>query len=217
VARRPLHFFVLCDCSGSMAADGKLQALNTAMRETIPHLIDVANQNPHAQVLVRVLRFSSGASWHVASPVAVEDFEWEDLQRPSGLTDLGAALDALGEQLESPPMEERALTPAAVLISDGMPTDDYEAAMERLLSRPWGSAAVRLAVGVGRDADVTALQRFMSDAELEPLSAHDPEQLVRAIRWASTRATHAASTAAPVPRFGPQALDTSDPDQMIWG
>src|SRR5262245_14819027 len=52
LARRPLHFIVVADCSGSMASDGKMQALNTALRETIPHLVDVAAQNPHADVLL---------------------------------------------------------------------------------------------------------------------------------------------------------------------
>ena len=50
--RRALHFFLLMDCSGSMAADGKMQALNTAVREMLPHLELVSAQNPHAQLLM---------------------------------------------------------------------------------------------------------------------------------------------------------------------
>ena len=30
LSNRPLHFIYLCDCSGSMAAQGKMQALNQA-------------------------------------------------------------------------------------------------------------------------------------------------------------------------------------------
>jgi uncharacterized protein YegL len=219
LAQRPLHFFVLADCSGSMAADGKLQALNTAMRETIPHLVDVARQNPHARVLVRVITFSTGASWHVAEPTPVEHFEWSDLAEPQGYTDLGAAIELLSAQLRVPPMEERALPPAAVLISDGMPTDDYKLAMGRLLDQRWGQRTVRMAVGIGRDADPEALQRFIGPGDIAPVSAHNPEQLVRMIRWASIHATKAASQAIPQKRFGPvpRSVDTLTPSELTWG
>ena len=33
LATRPLHFIWIADCSGSMSVDGKIQALNTAIRD----------------------------------------------------------------------------------------------------------------------------------------------------------------------------------------
>ena len=33
LSTRPLHFFWICDCSGSMSVDGKIQSLNEAIRE----------------------------------------------------------------------------------------------------------------------------------------------------------------------------------------
>ena len=145
LAARPLHFFIVADCSGSMASDGKMQALNNAIRETIPHLVDVASQNPHARMLVRVIAFASGARWHIAEPVPVEQLRWTDLVA-HGYTDLGAAISLLSEQLRVPPMEERALPPAVLLISDGMPTDDFKPALgaSRWVGcrsgSPWASA-----------------------------------------------------------------------------
>ena len=38
VARRPLHFIVMADCSGSMKGE-KMQALNYALRSMLPHLL----------------------------------------------------------------------------------------------------------------------------------------------------------------------------------
>ena len=58
LARRPLHFFLLADCSGSMAASGKMTALNTAIREVLPHLAETSHGNPHAEVSVRAIGFS---------------------------------------------------------------------------------------------------------------------------------------------------------------
>jgi uncharacterized protein YegL len=193
LTQRPLHFFVVADCSGSMAAQGKMQALNVAMREMLPHLVDVAEQNPHARVLLRSIAFSTGARWHIEAPVSAAEMTWSDLDA-GGYTDLGAALDLLADALSSPPMESRALPPAVVLISDGMPTDEWEAGLGRLLGQPWGQRSVRMSVGIGREADHDVLQRFMGDSELSPLSAHNPEQLVSMIRWASTHASRVAST-----------------------
>src|SRR5438477_195270 len=70
LAARQLHFFWIVDCSGSMGADGKIQALNTAIDEAIPHMREVARQNPNAQVLVRVIKWSSTAVVQSASSPA---------------------------------------------------------------------------------------------------------------------------------------------------
>ncbi len=197
LATRPLHFFFLVDCSGSMAGDGKIQALNNGIREAIPHLREVASENPFATMLVRSLAFSTGARWHIERPVEIGELRWPDLTA-GGFTDLGAALRMLAAELRSPPMPGRALPPAIVLVSDGQPTDDFEAGLAAMLAEPWGRRAVRLAIAIGRDADLDALSAFIGHSEIKPLSANNPEQLVRMLRWAST----AVSKIASVPTSG---------------
>ena len=134
--------------------------------------------------------------WHVGTPTHPDDLVWQDL-RPGGYTDLGAALDLSATALTVPPMEERALPPAVVLVSDGMPTDDFESAMERLLALPWGARAVRMAVAIGQDADYDTLATFIADPTLEPVTASNPEQLLMALRWATVHVARAASSLAP--------------------
>jgi uncharacterized protein YegL len=216
LASRPLHFFILADCSGSMASDGKIAALNNAIREMLPHLLDVAAQNPHAEVLVRAIAFSSGARWHVAEPTPVEAVDWPDLTA-GGYTDLGAALDLLAAELGAAE-SQRCLPSAALLVSDGMPTDDYRSALGRFLDEPAGRRAVRMAVGIGRDADHEVLERFVGSVERAPTTANNPEQLVRMIRWAATEASRAASSLA-----RPQAAgglfrpeEVSNPSDVVW-
>jgi uncharacterized protein YegL len=198
LARRPLHFFLLVDCSGSMASAGKMTALNTAVREVLPHLSETAQSNPHAEITVRSIGFATGAHWHIQSPTHPDDVVWQDLQ-PGGYTDLGAALDLLATVLTVPPMDERALPPAIVLVSDGMPTDDFEDALQRLHALPWAARAVRMAVAIGHDASYETLTRFIGDPELEPVTASNPEQLVMALRWATVHVARAASSIAPSP------------------
>ncbi len=185
LASRPLHFYFLVDCSGSMALDGKIQALNNAAREALPHMREVARGNPHAKPLLRVLRFATGAEWMTAEPVPIERFSWSELSA-GGVTDLGAALGLLVRELGSPEMPRRALPPVIVLISDGRPTDDFDAGLAALDAEPWGAQAVRLGIAIGRDADHEMLSRFIGDPLVPILQANAPEALVRQIRWAST-------------------------------
>ncbi len=198
MATRPLHFIWLLDCSGSMQTDGKIQALNNAIREAIPHMQKEADQNPNAQVLVRALRFSNGAQWHVAQPVPVETFRWTDLEA-DGVTDMGRALKMVAEQLDLRNMPARALPPVLVLLSDGHPTDDFNAGLQELMGQPWGKKAVRVAIAIGHDADETCLQKFIGNVELKPLRANNPEMLVRHIRWVSTAVQKAASLPPSLP------------------
>lgn len=197
IASRPLHFIWILDCSGSMEGE-KIQQLNFAIREALPAMQDTASENPNAQVLVRVVTFSSGARWHVSTPTPVADFKWTDVT-PSGVTDMGTALALVAEQLKIPPMTDRALPPVLVLISDGGATDDFSAGLKALMAEPWGKRAVRIAIAVGRDADHDVLTRFIGTGELKPLQANNAPDLVKQIRWASTAVLKAASSPASTP------------------
>lgn len=193
LATRPLHFIWIADCSGSMAVDGKIQSLNTAIKEAIPSMQDVADENPNAQVLVRAVRFSDGAQWHVSQPTDIVDFKWEDLTA-GGVTAMGRALTIVADQLKIPPMTDRALPPVLVLISDGQPTDDFNLGLQALMNEPWGRKAVRIAIAIGEDADQEVLKRFINNPELKPLQANNPEALTKYIRWVSTAVLKSASS-----------------------
>ena len=195
LATRPLHFIWIADSSGSMEADGKIQALNYAIKNAIPDMRSVADENPNAQVLVRAIEFSSGARWHVSQPTDVADFEWTDLSA-DGVTDMGKALSMVAEQLKIPPMTDRALPPVLVLISDGQPTDNFDGGLDELLEQAWGKKAVRIAIAIGEDADNDVLQKFIAHPELKPLQANNSESLVKYIKWVSTAVLKSASSPA---------------------
>ncbi|MEB3323101.1 MAG: VWA domain-containing protein [Synechococcaceae cyanobacterium] len=237
LASRPLHFLYLCDCSGSMAARGKMQALNQAIRESLPGMVDVARRNPEARLLVRAVSFADSAAWHIASPTPVEELVWRDLQA-GGVTAMGEALELVAAALRSPPMEERALPPVLVLISDGQPTDDVDRGLRSLLAEPWGQKAVRLAIAMGHDADLEVLQQFIGPGTAagpdrsprRPLQAGNATSLARYIQWASTAVVGAASMPAsrvapapsseesiPLPDLPPTVMDpTDDVGPLVW-
>lgn len=350
VSQRPLHFYWVADCSGSMGIDGKIQALNVAIREALPHMCDAASLNPGAKVLVRAMRFSSGARWIDSSLVLLESYRWntqaaDDLPRTAafaaefrdrllregaqtgdvqaalkwdnyndldlhvdcpnghhiyfadkrcacggwldvdmnvsptsqapienvffptggaptgrykvsvnhyrnhglqgcadptiyrvalkigaevrefsgsvshgqtklvhefaldssalqaaagasggGNTDVGAALRLLKDELGAN-MPGRGYPPVVVLLSDGQPTDDFEAGLRDLLSVPWGRKAVRMAIAIGSDADMGMLETFAGSIERPVMRANNANELIHYIRWYSTNAIAMSSRA----------------------
>ena len=67
LSSRPLHFFWIADCSGSMEGE-KIERLNFVIRDVIPSMRDAADNNPNAQLLIRALKFSTGAQWITSDP-----------------------------------------------------------------------------------------------------------------------------------------------------
>ncbi|MDF2593685.1 MAG: von Willebrand factor type [Clostridia bacterium] len=222
MASRPLHFIWLVDCSGSMMGE-KIQSLNYAIRQTIPDMRSAADENPNAQLYIRAVKFSEGASWHISAPTPIDEFEWIDLEA-DGLTDMGKAFELVADQLQMPPMPERALPPVLVLLSDGQPTDEYKKSLEGLLSLPWGKKAVKIAIAIGSDADTTVLQEFMNNSELPVLQANNPQALIKYIKWASTVAkqvsspnSNAASITSKQTPIDTAAIPVaSDEDSDVW-
>jgi uncharacterized protein YegL len=209
-----------------MQASGKIQALNNAIRESVPHMRKVADDNPNAQVLVRAVSFSDRAQWHVPSATAVDQFNWTDLSA-NGTTAMGEALTLVANALRIPPMTDRALPPVLVLISDGQPTDDFAKGLNALLAQPWGKKAVRTAIAIGEDADYDVLTKFIGNADLSVLQANNPEALVRHIKWVSTAVLKSASqppsqvgggaaASGNVPIPPPPPMPNASPADDVW-
>jgi uncharacterized protein YegL len=191
IAKRPLQFIYLVDCSGSMTGR-KIETLNLALRESISPMCAVADENPNAEVFVRVIKFADGAQWHISQPTEIHSFRWSDLNA-DGVTDMGRALTLAAEALKIDNMPARGLPPVLVLLTDGQPTDDFNSGLRLLLDEPWGKRAVRIGVGIGEDADLDVLEKFMGNSEIKPLQAKNVGDLVKFIRWASTVPLKSAS------------------------
>ena len=193
LASRPVHFFWIVDCSGSMFGD-KIGTVNNTIQICIPEMARAAENNPNAQLLIRALAFSTGATWLTPNPVPVADYAWDDLDA-DGVTDLGKAYELLAAQLSIPPMPARALPPVLVLLTDGQPTDNYKKAFDNLKSLPWFRKAVRIAISIGQDVDDDVLLEFTGNRELV-LQANNAPALAKMIKWASTTASMVSAPAS---------------------
>jgi len=197
MASRPLHFIWLADGSGSMRVEGKIQALNHAIREAIPHMRTAAQENPHATVFVNAIRFADEAHWMGDKLTPVSEFRWQDIEA-AGATAMGEALTMVGDVLQPPLMTDRALPPVLALVTDGLPTDDFQAGLSHLMSKPWGQQALRIVVAIGEDSSSKEAQEifraFMGNDALRPFHANNPEVLAEQIRWVSTAVLKSASS-----------------------
>src|SRR5262249_17107273 len=204
VARRPLHFIVIADCSGSMKGE-KMQALNYALRSMLPHLVTWERDQLQAQLLIRILTFATVPQWHIADPLPVADLiaSWQNLESVrQGRTNMGAACREVSKVLGPERLERRALRPAILLITDGLPTDPpggFETGLEALTSTPAGRAALRVAVAIGRDAGSAPLNSFRSpDAPIRVADSTDDivDRLVAASIAVSRMSEEGADRAA---------------------
>lgn len=179
---RPLHFVWICDHSGSMQGQ-KIRQLNTAIREAMPFLQKVADDNPNANVLVSVIAFSNDARWMTPEPIPIRNFQWNDLEA-DGSTAMGKACHIAADMLDT--LAPRGLPPVLVLITDGQPMDDFHAGLGYLMSKPWGRKAVRVAVAIGEDCNMQTLQEFIGNIEKPPITVKNIDTLVKQIRLSST-------------------------------
>jgi uncharacterized protein YegL len=214
ISRRPLHFVILADCSGSMRGE-KMQALNFAIAEMLPNLAAWEQEQEKAVVMVRALAFADAPRWHIEDPVPVSEMRWKPLQHVErGRTNMGAAFRAVAEVLAPGRLENRALQPALLLITDGLPTDlpgQFEAGLAALLSTPAGRAAVRLAVAIGRDASSEALNRFIADPQVPVLVADTTDQIVDRLVTASIAISRMSEVGADRDALAAQLLHAPAP------
>lgn len=206
---RPLPVLLLADVSGSMAADGKINSLNAAVATMIQSF--AKEDSVRGEIAVGVITFGgSGASLHHPITPATEA-HWSDMSA-GGRTPLGEALDLACSVLEDETlMPKRAFEATLVLISDGIPTDDWQPRLEQLLGSRRGSKSLRLAVAIGPEAGSPAyrvLEAFVADPTIPVVRAEEADRLTQFFRWL----TRSVSTRVHSAR--PDDLATFDPDEL---
>ena len=158
---RPLPVLLLLDVSGSMRADDKIEALNAGVQELLEELRN--EDDGMGAIHVGIITFG-GDEARLAlpfQPVGVAELGRLDA---GGRTPLGGAFDLARQLLEDRDViPSRAYRPTIALMSDGIPTDEWEDALAKLLASERASKATRMAVGVGADADRNVLVRFAED------------------------------------------------------
>jgi uncharacterized protein YegL len=218
-AFKDLDVVFLCDCSGSMSSAGKIGSLNHSLNEVIPKIRDHVKNEANVKVFGRAISFGGQSpSWHIKR-TPIEEMRWSDLKSGGG-TPMGAALTRVIEELEQMPTS-RACPPVLILLTDGYAGDQstFEAALVAGESVKQFRSAVRVAVSLGTNARPDLLNKFLSPQVEEIFTAHNADQLVAYIEFATLSAFQSASNPVGEYRFGPSGIvdPTMDLADQAWG
>jgi len=179
-APRPLPVIVLADTSGSMGENGKIEALNAAMKEMV--VTFSVESRLRAEIQVGLITFGGKAKMHLPL-IAAHSVTGLGELKAEGVTPMGAAFHLARQLLEDKDrIPSRAYRPVLILLSDGQPTDDWSAPLKALCESERAQKATRLAMAIGPDADEAMLRDFANDAEAPIFRAHNARDIHRFFR-----------------------------------
>lgn len=164
---RPLPVILLLDASGSMDVNDKIKYLNQAVRDMFTDLMEDSNEHGH-RYTVTVIVFSGQKAVQAMPTCDVLEaaINWKDLT-PEGMTPLGSALNLAKSILEDRSViSSRSYRPMVILVSDGLPTDEWMQPLEDFIHNGRSSKCDRLAVAIGtaEDSQIDILEQFIGDA-----------------------------------------------------
>jgi uncharacterized protein YegL len=174
---KPLPVVLLLDTSGSMYGD-KINSLNDAVRKMLATFRKEESQA--SEFLVSIITFGGTAALF-RSPAPASELAYTDLYA-DGRTPLGAAIDMAKDLIED--REEtpsRAYRPLIVLVSDGVPTDEWESKLDHFVQDGRSAKCDRMVLGIGKEAYAgpgrATLQRFIAGTGHQVFEAEDAGEI----------------------------------------
>lgn len=204
---RPLPIIVMADTSGSMSVDGKVEALNKALKDMISAF--ASESRLRAELQVSVVTFGGIAEVHLPLTPAYQ-IEAIKALPASGGTPLGEACKLVANLIEDKEqIPSRAYKPVIVLVSDGHPTDDFSGAFQSLLHGERSAKATRFAMGIGADADLSLLGDFANDLEAPVFKAENARDIHRFFKAVTMSVTTRSRSTTPN-QSAPLSLPSAD-------
>ena len=184
---RPLPVIIAVDRSGSMGANGKIEALNIALKDFINSIKDEDNNKAEIQIALYSFGGESATCDITLAPISIVNVQTYQAQ---GRTPMGGAFKMVKELIEDKiQIPSRSYKPTIVLLTDGIPTDDFLVPMNNLINDGRSSKAFRIAMAIGDDADHNMLSKFVSSPEYLVLgeSARDIRKFFRFVTMSVTQ------------------------------
>lgn len=184
---RPLPVIIAVDRSGSMGSNGKIEALNIALKDFIKSVKD--EDNNKVEIQVALFSFGGDSATCDIPLTPVSQIDTPDYQA-FGNTPMGSAFKLLKSLIEDKTqIPSRSYKPTIVLLTDGIPTDNYLSPMNALINDGRSSKAFRIAMAIGDDADHNMLSKFVSTPEylVSGESARDIRKFFRFVTMSVTQ------------------------------
>jgi len=184
---RPLPVIVAVDRSGSMGTNGKIEALNIALKDFISSI--KGEDSNKAEIHIALFSFG-GESATCDIPLTPISGVNTQTYQAKGKTPMGGAFEMVKELIEDKTqIPSRSYKPTIVLLTDGIPTDDFLSPMNDLINNGRSSKAFRIAMAIGDDADHNMLSIFVSSPEYLVLgdSARDIRKFFRFVTMSVTQ------------------------------
>jgi uncharacterized protein YegL len=177
---RRLPVYLLLDTSGSMSGEA-IEAVKNGVQVMISSL----RQNPQAieTAFISIITFDTEAR-QLVPLTDLASFQMVEL-KATGTTALGAALKLLSNridvELNKTTMEQKGdWKPLVFIMTDGVPTDDWQSGMAELKKR---KTALTVACAAGSKADTNALKQITDN--VVSLDTADAHSISRFFTWVS--------------------------------
>lgn len=184
---RPLPVIVAVDRSGSMGTNGKIDALNIALMDFINSIKD--EDSNKAEIHVALFSFGGDSATCDIPLTSISQIE-APTYYALGRTPMGGVFDMIKDLIEDKVLiPSRSYKPTIVLLTDGIPTDDFLSPMNSLINEGRSAKAFRIAMAIGDDADHNMLSKFVSSPEYLVLgeSARDIRKFFRFVTISVTQ------------------------------
>ncbi len=193
-AARPLPVILLADISGSMSVEGKIDALNHAVRDMLSTF--ATSDDLRAEIHVAIITFGGEARIHTPLQPA-SAVQWSDMVSDGG-TPMGQAMVLAADLVDDKDkIPGRAYRPTVILISDGHPTDSWQTGLDRMTKRGRAQKADRMALAIGGDADTEMLRRFVDDEKRQVFVAADARRIKDFFQFVTMSVTARSRSANP--------------------
>jgi uncharacterized protein YegL len=177
---RRLPVYLLLDTSGSMSGE-PIEAVKNGMQV----LITTLRQDPFAleTAFLSVITFDSSAR-QIVPLTELSSFRMPEIYA-NGATALGDALTVLSRRVDEEVMKSTTerkgdWKPIVFIMTDGKPTDDWEAGLRQFKNRNFG---IIVACGAGHQADLKVLKRITDN--VVQLDTTDSSVITSFFKWVS--------------------------------
>ena len=208
IARKKLTIFFIIDTSGSMNG-ARIGTVNTVMEEVLPEIRGIGGSDSDIQLAI--MTFDSEIKWMYDTPRPLEDIKWTELTAQMW-TDFGGAMKELNSKLsKNAYMGSASLSfaPVLFLLSDGYPNPGYQTELENIKKNKWFKYALKVAVGIGDDADMNALAEFTGNPETT-VKVNNGKALARMIKFLTVTSSQIGSRSSSMDSDGPITAEEAD-------